>query len=43
MTALLEIKNVTKEYRGVSAISNVSLMLESGQVHAILGENGAGK
>lgn len=43
MTALLEIKNVTKEYRGVSAISNVSLTLEPGRVHAILGENGAGK
>ena len=43
MTALLELKNVTKEYRGVRAISNVSITLEAGQVHAILGENGAGK
>jgi simple sugar transport system ATP-binding protein len=43
MTALLEVRNVTKEYRGVPAISNVSLALEGGRVHAILGENGAGK
>lgn len=43
MTALLELKNITKEYRGFPAISNVSITLETGQVHAILGENGAGK
>lgn len=43
MTALLEVKNVSKEYRGVAAISDVSLVFEPGRVHAILGENGAGK
>nr|WP_298688394.1 sugar ABC transporter ATP-binding protein [uncultured Dongia sp.] len=43
MTALIEVKNVTKEYRGVPAISDVSLTLEAGRIHAILGENGAGK
>ena len=43
MTALLDVRNVTKEYRGVSAVSDVSLTLEAGRVHAILGENGAGK
>lgn len=43
MTALLEVKNVSKEYRGVPAISDVSLVFEPGRVHAILGENGAGK
>ena len=43
MTALLDVRNVTKEYRGVSAVSDVSLTLEAGCVHAILGENGAGK
>jgi simple sugar transport system ATP-binding protein len=43
MTALLELKNVTKEYRGLAAIANVSITLQAGRVHAILGENGAGK
>jgi simple sugar transport system ATP-binding protein len=43
MTALLELRNLTKEYRGVAAVSDVSLTLEAGRVHAILGENGAGK
>jgi simple sugar transport system ATP-binding protein len=43
MASLLEVRNVTKEYRGVAAISDVSLAFERGRVHAILGENGAGK
>lgn len=44
MTApLLEVKNLTKEYRGIPAIQDVSLCFEAGQVHSILGENGAGK
>jgi simple sugar transport system ATP-binding protein len=42
-TPLLEIKNLTKEYRGIPAIKGVSLTFKSGQVHSILGENGAGK
>jgi simple sugar transport system ATP-binding protein len=43
MTPLLELRNLTKEYRGIPAISDVSITLERGRVHAILGENGAGK
>lgn len=43
MTPLLELRNITKEYRGVPAIADVSIVLEAGRVHAILGENGAGK
>ncbi|WP_339757186.1 sugar ABC transporter ATP-binding protein [uncultured Hoeflea sp.] len=43
MTPLLQLKNLTKEYRGIPAISDVSIELEAGRVHAILGENGAGK
>ncbi|POF29119.1 sugar ABC transporter ATP-binding protein [Roseibium marinum] len=40
---LLEVKDLTKEYRGIPAIQNVSLTFEAGRVHSILGENGAGK
>jgi len=40
---LLELRGVTKAYRGVTAINAIDFTLEAGEVHAILGENGAGK
>ncbi|WP_025027292.1 xylose ABC transporter ATP-binding protein [Caldalkalibacillus mannanilyticus] len=43
MTVALEMKNITKEFPGVKALSNVSLSVKKGEVHALCGENGAGK
>ena len=43
MAPFLEIKNVTKRFSGVVANENVSLVVEAGEIHALLGENGAGK
>ena len=43
MTPIIEFRNVTKAYRGVPAVSNISLSIQSGEVLAVLGENGAGK
>jgi ribose transport system ATP-binding protein len=43
ITEVLSLKNITKDYPGVKALDNVSISFEEGEVHAIVGENGAGK
>ncbi|WP_342513082.1 sugar ABC transporter ATP-binding protein [Sporosarcina sp. FSL K6-1522] len=40
---LLVMKNITKSFPGVKALSNVDLELKAGEVLALIGENGAGK
>lgn len=40
---LLEMKNIDKSFSGVQVLHDVSLNVETGEVHALLGENGAGK
>ena len=40
---LLEISNVTKEFPGVTALSDVSIKVKRGEIHGLCGENGAGK
>jgi len=39
----LHIDDVSKRFGGIAALSNVSLQLEPGTVHAIVGPNGSGK
>lgn len=43
MQAVLELKNITKEYPGVKALDQISMQFYPGEVHALMGENGAGK
>ena len=43
MQPVIEMRNVTKSYRGVPAVKNVDFTLAKGETHALLGENGAGK
>ena len=40
---LLEMRNITKRFGKVTALSNVNLKVARGEVHALVGENGAGK
>lgn len=40
---ILDIRNVTKAFPGVVALSDVSIQIERGKVHGLCGENGAGK
>lgn len=43
MTPYLQVKNISKTFTGVKALSQVSLGVARGEVLAIAGENGAGK
>ena len=39
----IQIKNVTKQYKDVTALDNVSFSFEYGKIYGFLGRNGAGK
>ena len=39
----LELKNITKIFPGVKALDHVQFALKPGEIHALMGENGAGK
>ncbi len=40
---ILELKDVVKTFGGVTALSGVQFQLKRGEIHALMGENGAGK
>jgi ribose transport system ATP-binding protein len=42
-TPILEMKDISKTFPGVKALTNVSLTVYPGEIHALMGENGAGK
>jgi putative multiple sugar transport system ATP-binding protein len=42
-TPILEMKEITKTFPGVKALSEVSFSVMKGEIHCLVGENGAGK
>jgi ABC-2 type transport system ATP-binding protein len=43
MTAVIEVKNLTKRYRSTLAVDDVSFSIEEHTIYGLLGRNGAGK
>jgi ribose transport system ATP-binding protein len=43
MTPVLEVERVSKTFTRTKALSRVSMTIEAGEVHALLGQNGSGK
>jgi len=42
-STILEMRNITKVFPGVKALSDVSFAVRRGEIHCLVGENGAGK
>lgn len=42
-TPLLEVRQMVKDFPGTRALDHVDLTVRAGEIHALLGENGAGK
>lgn len=40
---ILETQNLTKDFKGFTAVSDVNLKVKTGSIHALIGPNGAGK
>lgn len=43
MSAIIQVKNLTKTFKDIKAVDNLSFSVEAGQVYGFLGQNGAGK
>lgn len=43
MTTIIELRGVTKEYGNITALTNISIRVESGEVFGLIGPNGSGK
>ncbi len=41
--AVLELKNVTKRFGGLTAVGNVNIQIQENEIYGLIGPNGAGK
>ncbi|HEV7781008.1 MAG TPA: ATP-binding cassette domain-containing protein, partial [Chitinophagaceae bacterium] len=41
--AVIQVKHLTKDFKEVKAVNDLSFSVEEGQVYGFLGQNGAGK
>ena len=42
-SAVLDVQNLSKRFDMTQALEDVSVDLKAGEIHALVGENGAGK
>ena len=40
---IIKVDNITKNFRGLKAVSNLSFQMEEGKITGMIGPNGAGK
>ncbi|MEO6456104.1 MAG: ABC transporter ATP-binding protein [Ginsengibacter sp.] len=43
MVAIIEVKNLTKQFKDVTAVNDLSFSVNEGDIYGFLGQNGAGK
>jgi len=43
MSNMLELKNITKQFGGLTAVNDLSMIVKEHEIHALIGPNGAGK
>lgn len=43
MSAIINVQNLTKQFRDVKAVNDLSFAVEKGEIYGFLGQNGAGK
>ena len=43
MSAIIQVRNLTKNFKDIKAVDDLSFTVEAGQVYGFLGQNGAGK